>query len=415
MRQITSGGQSVVFIEKHASLAVELAFNVYLMSQARSFEPDLPSLQRSRRTLRKPFLSGLLDWSFAAERFQKAALNRRNGGSTSPATKFRRRYKKEDDALSGTPAARQPYGPASVSLGVHAISSHSATRQVDAVIAQALLAESVGFDGATLSEHHAGVPGYLPQPLLISSWILAESRRIWSGPTPTLLTMRNAFLLAEEIAWTAARYPDRVGASFAAGYTPSDFEAVGLDADGLAGRFSHGLTTLLTALGGGGLMAEDPAIRDARNAPIPLLSAAHSMSAARQAAHADLGLLLIGMGHVTERTKKIIAAYEEAGGRRSKIWIRRVFLGKLPDGATRELQSSYGAWDASRGGSLEEFVHGSADQVAETLIGDVAMLGAGAALNLRVHVPGVSAAGLSEQIERIGSELLPPLRAAMSG
>src|SRR5690349_3741837 len=109
----------------------------------------------------------------------------------------------------------EPFGRGSVSLGLHPDSSLDLHHQIDVLVGQAVDAERAGFDGVTVSEHHNGFPGYLPQPLLASTWILEATSTVWSGPAPTVLSLRRARLVAEELAWTAARHPRRFGAVLA--------------------------------------------------------------------------------------------------------------------------------------------------------------------------------------------------------
>jgi hypothetical protein len=55
-------------------------------------------------------------------------------------------------------------------------------------------------------------------PLLATAWGLSSTEQVWAGPSPCLLALRNPALVAEELAWTAARFPGRVGAALAPGY-----------------------------------------------------------------------------------------------------------------------------------------------------------------------------------------------------
>src|SRR5580704_5435005 len=65
--------------------------------------------------------------------------------------------------------------------------------------------------------------------------------RGWAAPCPLLLPLRPAALVAEEVAWLAARHPGRVGVGLAAGSLVDDFEIMGLTKDNLTGRFADGL------------------------------------------------------------------------------------------------------------------------------------------------------------------------------
>ena len=55
-------------------------------------------------------------------------------------------------------------GAGSVSLRLYA-SEGTSVDQVNQMRAEAQLAEDIGYDGVMVSEHHAGFPGYLPNPL----------------------------------------------------------------------------------------------------------------------------------------------------------------------------------------------------------------------------------------------------------
>ncbi len=74
----------------------------------------------------------------------------------------------------------------------------------------------------------AGFPGYLPNPLQMAGFILDESPSGWAAACPLLLPLRPTAMVAEEVAWLAARYPGRVGLGVAAGALPLDFEAMDL-------------------------------------------------------------------------------------------------------------------------------------------------------------------------------------------
>ena len=110
-----------------------------------------------------------------------------------------------------------PFAPGSVSLRVYPHLDRSAPEVVQELCAQAALAADCGFDGVMTSEHHGGFAGYLPNPLQAAGWCLDAMRRGWAAPCPLLLPLRPVALVAEEVAWLAARFPGRVGVGVAAG------------------------------------------------------------------------------------------------------------------------------------------------------------------------------------------------------
>ena len=128
---------------------------------------------------------------------------------------------------------------------------HDEPRRASAVIdelrAQAALAVEHGFDGVMTSEHHGGFAGYLPNPLQLAGFLLDAMPRGWAAPCPLLLPLRPAALVAEEIAWLAARFPGRVGLGVAAGALPADFEIMDTDLDRPRVAVRRGGSTRLAA------------------------------------------------------------------------------------------------------------------------------------------------------------------------
>src|SRR3954453_23684093 len=169
-----------------------------------------------------------------------------------------------------------PFAPGSVALRLYPHGDLPAPPIRDELCAQAALAARHGFDGVMTSEHHAGFHGYLPNPLQAAGWCLESMADGWAAPCPLLLPLRPSALVAEEIAWLAARFPGRVGLGVASGALPADFEIMHVPMDALAARFTAAFEELTGILDGSasGALADDPAIASARDHPIPVLSAA---------------------------------------------------------------------------------------------------------------------------------------------
>jgi len=306
-----------------------------------------------------------------------------------------------------------PFESGSVSLRLYPHNELPATEVVAEFCAQAKLGLDHGFDGIMTSEHHGGFPGYLPNPLQMVTFVLEENPVGWAAACPLLLPLRPTSMVAEEVAWLDARHPGRVGLGVAAGGLRRDFEAMDVPFDDAVDRFKRELPRLVEMLQGRELreLHDDPALRRAADHPIVVLSAAASTGAARRAAGVGAGLLLEGMS-TPERLARLCAVYDEAGGSAPKVLIRRVWLGR-PDGALvsrqREVYDSY----APTSGSYGEDQTASADDpaaLAKELLSVLRVSGADA-LNLRVHLPGLSAAAIREQIVRLGDEVVPRLRA----
>jgi len=302
-------------------------------------------------------------------------------------------------------------GQVSLALYLHETSSgvHEA---VDRLVGQAVLAERCGFDGVTLAEHHAGFPGYLPNPLLAASWILDATARVWSGPLPMLPALRPAALVTEDLAWLAARFPGRVVAGFAAGYHEDDFTAVGDEGYARRGTtYGDRIGQIAAALRGQapGALRHDHALAAGAGAAVPLVGAAGSTAAARRAAAAGAGLLLDSLSD-DGALASVAAAYRWAGGAGPVVLNRRLWVGEPPLDLFREQLGGYrrkaGAGSWMQTASTDSLVSGSPERIAERLAPSVRAAGA-TVLGLRVHVTGLEPPAVEEQIAALGEEFLP--------
>lgn len=279
--------------------------------------------------------------------------------------------------------------------------------------AQAALAAEAGFAGVMNSEHHGGFAGYSPNPLQVAGWLLEAMPTGWCAPCPMLLPLRPVALVAEEVAWLAARFPGRVAVGVAPGALPLDFEAMEVPFDERVARFGHDLPRLAAMLRGEQLdpLGGDLALRACAELPVTVISTAMGPAAVRRAARAGTGVVYDGASTV-DRLRSLSDAFDEAGGTGPKVLIRRVWLGDPPrDAFARQLDvyRSYTPEAAQRHWRDDGFCcHDDAGALAAEL--DAARTAAGAdVLNLRVHVPGVAPEAARSQIERLGAEVLPAL------
>jgi alkanesulfonate monooxygenase SsuD/methylene tetrahydromethanopterin reductase-like flavin-dependent oxidoreductase (luciferase family) len=289
------------------------------------------------------------------------------------------------------------------------------------VRAQAQVAEAAGFDGVMTSEHHGGFPNYLPNPLLMATWALDATTTLWAAPCPIILPLRPWTQVVEDIAWSAARFPGRVGAGFASGALPVDFELADVPFDEMGARFRAALPEVAAALGGraSGPLAGDPAVAALAGTPVPVVSAAQSPAAARRAARLDIGLLYDSISTI-ERTREVSDVHVEAGGTAPRILIRRVWIGPPPTSAVQAQMDRYRSYAPDRAkahwGTEAGSGHLSADdgvELAERLHA-VCVAGRCDTLNLRVFLAGMAPAEVRDQIERLGAETLPRLRALLT-
>ena len=288
-----------------------------------------------------------------------------------------------------------------------------ATDVVSELCAQGARALGLGFDGVMTSEHHGGFAGYMATPLQMAGFILEDSPVGWAAACPLLLPLRATVSIAEEVAWLRARHPGRVGLGVAAGALPLDFEAMEVPLDEAVPRFKRELPRIIGLLRGQDLgpLGGDPALQACAGDPVPVLSAAVSPAAARRAARCGAGILMEGMSGL-DRLVRLCSEYDKAGGSAGKVLIRRVWLGERPGELIeqqRRVYNSYGD-SATLFGDDQTVATDDPIEMAERLLELVKTTGA-VALNLRVHLPGVSPTAVRDQIERLGGELLGPLRA----
>ncbi|QYG95544.1 LLM class flavin-dependent oxidoreductase [Iamia sp. SCSIO 61187] len=289
---------------------------------------------------------------------------------------------------------------------------------VDELRHQAALASAHGWDGVMTSEHHGGFAGYLPNPLQLAGWLLDAMPTGWAAACPLLLVLRPPALVAEEVAWLAAAFPRRVGLGVAAGALAQDFEIMGTTTAELGPRFTAALEALAPMLVGRapGALSGDPAVAACAATPIPLVSAAMSPGAVRRAARVGAGLLFDSLAPA-ERCRVLTDAYRDAGGTGSVVLIRRAWIGAAPRAALDaqvDVYRSYAPTAAQAGWDQDQLV--TVDDPAEVAqrLADVAAQVGADAVNLRLTVPDVAPEAVREQIGRLGDEVVPRLRAALS-
>ena len=304
-----------------------------------------------------------------------------------------------------------PFAAGSISLRLYPHNDLPAEQIVAVMRDQAALAASVGFDGVMASEHHGGFGGYLPNPAQMSGWLLEAMPAGWAAPCPLLLPLRPWALVAEELAWLAARFPGRVGLGVAAGSLEEDFTIMETNKDNLVARFTDGINKVTAALRGDdvGILSGDIALKACREHPVPVISAAMSLTAVRRAAAAGAGLLYAGTSS-NDHCREMSDAYRVAGGTGPVVLVRRVAVGegdKAHHGAQVDLYRSYTSEAAQSKWSANQLTEGDPGQIAATLLADMAATGSDS-LNLRVHVPGVSPeaaaghiAGLEAVLEKL--------------
>ncbi len=309
-------------------------------------------------------------------------------------------------ALENNPV---PLAAGSVSLRLY---PHDlpAAEQVRLLREQARQAAEVGFDGVMVSEHHADFPGYLPNPTQLAGFLLDAMPRGWAAPCPLLLPMKPYALIVEDLAWMAAAYPGRVGAGFAAGALPVDFELAEVPFDEIVQRFKDALPPTVSALRGADPtpLGQDRAVKGLVDQPLPMAVGTQSTGAVRRAAKHDLAVLYDSI-QGAEVTKRLSDAYDEAGGTNAKILIRRVWVGDAPTdemAAQMEHYRSYASDQAqSNWGAGDQLVVGATPEEAAARLGEVMADSNCDTINIRVHVKGLTPQQVEGQLDMYGQHL----------
>ena len=108
--------------------------------------------------------------------------------------------------------------------------------------------EELGFDSVWFAEHHFSNYGYIPNPLIMSAHVAAETTHIRIGTAVLVLPFWNPLRVAEDIALTDQLTGGRLEVGVARGYQPFEYRRFGLDQEDARERTDEVLTILLKAL-----------------------------------------------------------------------------------------------------------------------------------------------------------------------
>ena len=289
-----------------------------------------------------------------------------------------------------------------------------AVEQLVLIRRQAARGAEIGYDGVMVSEHHADFPGYLPNPVQLAGFLLESMAAGWVAPCPLLLPMKPYALVAEDLAWLDAAYPGRVGAGFAAGALPVDFELAEVPFDEIVERFKSSLPKTIAALRGDDdtPLAADRAIARTATAPLPMVVAAQSPGAVRRAARLGVGILYDSL-QTAEVTARLSDAFLEAGGTGPRIAIRRVWIGDPPTdemAAQMAHYRSYAPESAMKNWDGDQLVAGATPGEAATRLADFLAAANCDTVNVRIHVKGLTPAQIDDQLGLHAGEFLDTLR-----
>ncbi len=168
----------------------------------------------------------------------------------------------------------------------------STSEIVQATLAMASWADTHGFDGVSLSEHHGAEDGYLPSPVPMAAAVAARSKRLRISLSALLLPMYDPIKLAEDLILVDHISEGRVVTTAGTGYRLTEFEMFAVEHGQRFKILEEYVGVLLRAFSG---EAFEWRGRQVRVTPAsytdphpPLLMGGQSKTAARRAAHFGL-------------------------------------------------------------------------------------------------------------------------------
>ncbi len=118
------------------------------------------------------------------------------------------------------------------------------------VIAQAELADRLGYDTFFVAEHHFHEYGAVPNPAVMLSTLAQRTKRLRLGSAISILTFHHPLTVAENYAMIDVLSGGRLVLGVGSGYLKHEFEGYHIDAAEKRERFDENLAILKRALAG---------------------------------------------------------------------------------------------------------------------------------------------------------------------
>jgi alkanesulfonate monooxygenase SsuD/methylene tetrahydromethanopterin reductase-like flavin-dependent oxidoreductase (luciferase family) len=112
------------------------------------------------------------------------------------------------------------------------------------LLADADLAERLGYHGVLLAEHHFTNYCAIPNPLMLAAAIGQRTSRLRIGTAVIVLPLHNPVRVAEDIAEADHLTGGRLEIGFGRGYAAYEFTPLGVDLEGSAAAMADGLDVL---------------------------------------------------------------------------------------------------------------------------------------------------------------------------
>ncbi len=118
------------------------------------------------------------------------------------------------------------------------------------VIAQAELADRIGYDTFWVAEHHFHEYGVVPNPALMLATLAQRTKRLRLGTAISILTFHNPLTVAENYAMVDVLSGGRLVYGVGSGYLPHEFAGYSIDPAKKRDRFDENLAIVRRLLAG---------------------------------------------------------------------------------------------------------------------------------------------------------------------
>jgi alkanesulfonate monooxygenase SsuD/methylene tetrahydromethanopterin reductase-like flavin-dependent oxidoreductase (luciferase family) len=118
------------------------------------------------------------------------------------------------------------------------------------VIAQAELADRIGYDTFWVAEHHFHEYGVVPNPALMLATLAQRTKRLRLGTAISILTFHNPLTVAENYAMVDVLSDGRLVYGVGSGYLPHEFAGYAIDPAEKRDRFDENLAIVRRLLAG---------------------------------------------------------------------------------------------------------------------------------------------------------------------
>lgn len=307
-------------------------------------------------------------------------------------------------------------------------------------LAQAEIAEQLGFDSIWLTEHHFTDDGYLPALMPAAAAIAARTSRIAIGTFVLLAPFYHPLKLAEDAAFVDVVSGGRLRLGIGLGYRAEEFEGFGVPR---AQRLSRTLETIeiLKLAWSGERFSFDGRhfkFRDVRVLPRPvtqphpeLLWGAGARKAIARAAELDLSFACVGGRREVGIYLEALKAAGKDPARYSIVNSRVVYVADSEEQAWRDTRDAlmyqaelYGRWLSAAAGTTDQskvLIRPDPDRLRRTSVlgtaSDVAakleqVLASTPITELIVvmQLPGLDPAKARRSLDRFGAEVLSRLK-----